>query len=278
MSEMALDGGLGLGAGGKKAIFQFTITCTAVANTQTISGVFRTSGGSGILHTITVDWGDGTAREDFAGTTDQAYSHNYGGAGIWVVRVWAYTPMALTKFTQTVTTVVLSGRLVLSSGLTYCDINGTTNAFSGPFLLPSAIVYCKIVGSGNAFNGSLGIPSATVYLNINGNSNAFNGNIYIPALTTYVNIMGNSNAFSGYTPSTKANNQNKCVIATIGTNGFSSTDVDEILIDYAAAGGTWSGDKIIWLDLNGCPGRTSASAAAVDTLTGKGVTVTTNLA
>ena len=52
---------------------------------------------------------------------------------------------------------------------------------------------------------------------------------------------------------------------------MSATDVDNILIDYAAAGGTWTGEKIFILQGNAA-NRTSASDAAYATLQTKGLT------
>lgn len=66
-----------------------------VNNTQTIGGLFSTISGK----TISVDWGDGSARSSYSGT-DQAYSKDYGSAGDRTVRIFGSA--ALTKFTSSV--------------------------------------------------------------------------------------------------------------------------------------------------------------------------------
>jgi hypothetical protein len=58
--------------------------------------------------------------------------------------------------------------------------------------------------------------------------------------------------------------------------GFSSAEVDQVLIDLARDATTWGGAYLVWMAGNNAP-RTSASAAAVTTLNLRGVTVTTNL-
>ena len=75
-----------------------------------------------------------------------------------------------------------------------------------------------------------------------------------------------SNTLSGYTPSTKASNQNRFVLT--GLNTMSAEDVDNILIDYAAAGGTWTGSKDITIQGNAA-NRTSDSDAAYTSLATK---------
>ena len=77
-----------------------------------------------------------------------------------------------------------------------------------------------------------------------------------------------------YTTKTWVNNQNSIVIV-VPSGGLISAEVDQLLID-ASSVATWTGDKIINLTGAGNQARTSASDAAVATLTGKGVTVSTN--
>jgi hypothetical protein len=58
-------------------------------------------------------------------------------------------------------------------------------------------------------------------------------------------------------------------------NGLTSAEVDQWLIDLAAYCTTWVSNKSVWLAGNNAA-RTSASDAAVTTLTARFVAVTTN--
>ena len=91
------------------------------------------------------------------------------------------------------------------------------------------------------------------------------GALSLPSGMTYFFCVG-SNTLSGYTPSAKASNQRRFVLT--GSNTMSATDVDNILIDYAAAGGTWTGNKEITIQGNAA-NRTSASDAAYASLATK---------
>ena len=95
--------------------------------------------------------------------------------------------------------------------------------------------------------------------------NTLSGTLNLPSKMTYFNCQG-SNTLSGYTPSAKASNQ--VLFSLTGQNTLSATDVDNILIDYAAAGGTWKGAKGITIQGNAAD-RTSASDAAYASLATK---------
>lgn len=96
----------------------------------------------------------------------------------------------------------------------------------------------------------------------------------LPAVMTYFYCTG-ANTISDYTGKTWANNQTRVYLVPVAPGGLSSLEVDQLLIDLAAAGGTWDAPKEIYLKGTNAA-RTAASNAAVATLQGKGVTVTTN--
>ena len=96
----------------------------------------------------------------------------------------------------------------------------------------------------------------------------------LPSVMTNFLCYG-SNTISDYTAGrTWANNQQRVYLAPTAGYGLSSTEVDNLLIDLANVA-AWTGDKVVWLAGNNAA-RTAASDAAVATLQGLGVTVTTN--
>lgn len=117
------------------------------------------------------------------------------------------------------------------------------------------------------------LPNAT-YVAISG-SNTVSGDLSgIPNATT-VSIYG-SNTVSDYTAGVIwPSSMRRVYIAQAAGSGFSSSEVDSLLIDLAASVTTWTSEKSIYLAGNNAS-RTSASDAAVATLISRGVTVTTN--
>jgi len=83
-----------------------------------------------------------------------------------------------------------------------------------------------------------------------------------------------SNTIGDYSGRTWAINQRRVYHVPVAGGGLSSVEIDQLLIDLAAAGGTWNADKQVYLRGTNAA-RTSASDAAVATLVSKGVTVTT---
>jgi hypothetical protein len=119
----------------------------------------------------------------------------------------------------------------------------------------------KFSTSDDGMSGDLVMPSGMTYFYCSG-SNTLSGTLSIPSGMTYFVCEG-SNTLSGYTPSAKASNQARFLLT--GQNTLSATDVDNILIDYDAAGGTWTGEKEITIQGN-AEDRTSDSDAAYDSL------------
>jgi len=187
---------------------------------------------------VLIDWGDGT-QSTHAGTTDQTASHTYAVSGTYVVKVYGADESVLTKFSTGAGG--MSGDLVMPAGMTYFLCSGS-NTLSGTLSLPSGMTYFGCTGS-TTLSGTLSLPAGMTYFLCTG-----------------------FNTLSGYTPSEKANNQQRFHLA--GLNTMSSTDVDNILIDYAAAGGTWVVSKEITIQGNAA-NRTSDSDAAYASLAAK---------
>jgi hypothetical protein len=81
---------------------------------------------------------------------------------------------------------------------------------------------------------------------------------------------------SGYTSRTYPTTMYRIRFEPLSGYGFSSAEVDQVLIDAARDATTWGGAKSIWMAGNNGP-RTSASAPAVAALNLLGVAVTTNI-
>jgi hypothetical protein len=208
---------------------------------------------------VLIDWGDGT-QSTHAGTTDQTASHTYAVSGTYVVKVYGTAESVLTKFSTSAGG--MSGTLSLPSGMTYFYCAGS-NTLSGTLSLPSGMTYFFCTGS-NTLSGTLSLPSGMTHFYCAG-YNTLSGTLSLPSGMTYFTCTG-SNTLSGYTPSAKASNQQRFYLT--GLNTMSATDVDNILIDYAAAGGTWTGYKEITIQGNAA-NRTSASDAAYASLAAK---------
>ena len=170
-------------------------------------------------------------------------------------------PSGMTDFICTGSNT-LSGTLSLPSEMTNFSCQGS-NTLSGTLNLPSGIAYFNCAGS-NTLSGTLSLPSKITHFNCLG-SNTLSGTLNLPSGMT-VFICTGSNTLSGYTPSAKASNQ--VIFSLTGQNTLSATDVDNILIDYNAAGGTWKGAKEITIQGNAA-NRTSASNAAYASLATK---------
>ena len=158
----------------------------------------------------------------------------------------------------------LSGTLSIPTSLTYFYCTGS-NTLSGTLSIPTSLTYFACTGS-NTLSGTLSMPSSLTYFACYG-SNTLSGTLSMPSSLTYFACTG-SNTLSGYIRSTKSNNQSRFQLE--GLNTMSSTDVDNILLDYAEVT-TWSGYKTFILQGN-ASNRTSTSDAAYATLQTKGLT------
>ena len=228
-----------------------------VNNTQVISGLFSTISGQ----EISVDWGDGSARDTYSGT-DQAWSHDYGSAVNATVRVFG--SVVLTKFTMTesgadisfdvahmpasLTYLVvygsntLSGDIAnLSSGLTRLEVYGS-NTLSGDIAnLPSGLTYLVVYGSNTLSGDIANLSSGLTRLEVYG-SNTLSGDIAnLPSGLTYLNV-GGSNTLSGDV----ANLPSGLTYLNVGGSNTLSGDVANLPSGltylYAYGSNTLSGD------------------------------------
>lgn len=218
-----------------------TIFTFNVVNTQTIAGVFQTTSGN----TITVDWGDGGATSDFSGTTDQAYSKDYGSAGNRTVMITASDESVLTKFTMTQSGANVAFSLSdLPPGLTHFICSGS-NTISGSLSdLPSGVTYFSCSGS-NTISGSLSdLP---------------------PRLTIF--------ACYGWNTITKgaarswATSLSRVSLDSPKGNNLSDKDVDDLLNELN--GKTWTGEKRVNITGAAIGKRSAFSDTANTDLVGK---------
>jgi len=161
-----------------------------VNNTQVISGQFSTVAGQ----EISVDWGDGSARNTYSGT-DQAWSHDYGSAGDRTVRIFG--SVVLTKFRMDVAGANISFDIAnLPSGLTYFLCSGS-NTVSGDIAnIPSGMIHFYCTGSNTVSGDIANLPSGLTVFSCTG-SNTVSGDIAnLPSGLTYFYCSG-SNTVSG---------------------------------------------------------------------------------
>jgi hypothetical protein len=149
-----------------------------------------------------------------------------------------------------------------------------SNTISGSLSsLPSVMTSFELAGSNTVIGSLSSLPSVMTYFYCTG-SNSISGSLSsLPSVMTYFYCTG-SNTIDEYTTKAWANNQKTVYLVPVSPGGLSSAEVDQLLIDLAAAGGTWASPKEVYLRGTNAA-RTSASDAAVATLVGKGVTVTT---
>ena len=237
-----------------------TFTSTKVAS---VISTLQTSGTS-VDDTVTVVWGDGNSNT-YTSVSDVAANHTYASSStVYRVKIQGKDDGRLKKYYNNTSSLNISGALSMPSGMTYFHCHGS-NTLSGTLSMPSGLTYFHCHGS-NTLSGTLSMPSGMTYFNCWG-FNTLSGALSMPSGLTYFHCQG-FNTLSGYTPGTRANNQNRFYLE--GLNTMSPSDVDNILIDYAAVS-TWTGDKVFYLQGN-ASNRTSASDAAYATLQTKGLT------
>jgi hypothetical protein len=261
-----------------------------VNNTQTISGLFSTTG----TKPITVDWGDGSVRSIYSGV-DQSWSKNYGSAGNRTVTIFnasvliqfkmdtaganisfdiANLPSGLTQFSCSGSNTVSGDIANLLSGLTQFSCYGS-NTVSGDIAnLLSGLTqfYC---GGSNTVSGDIAnLPSSLTQFNCYG-SNIVSGDIAnLPSSLIYFGC-GGSNTVSDYTtPHTWTTKPATFVLTPVGAGGLSTAEVDNLLIDFDADL-TWASGNVITLTGTNAA-RSSNSNAAVTNMTSEGCTITTN--
>ena len=161
-----------------------------VVNTQVISGLFSTLAGT----SISVDWGDGSARSTYTGT-DQAWSKDYGSAGNRLVRI--YGAQNLTKFTMIEAGANVQFDLAdLPTGLTYFLCYGSNTVTGDLADLPAGMTYFNCQGSNTVTGDLADLPAGMTYFRCEG-SNTVTGDLAdLPAGMTYFLCYG-SNTVTG---------------------------------------------------------------------------------
>ena len=163
-----------------------------VNSTQVISGQFSTVSGQ----EISVDWGDGSARDTYSGT-DQAWSHDYGSAVDATVRIFG--SVVLTKFMMTESGANISFDIAnLPSGLTCLSVYHGSSTLSGDIAnLPSGLTHLDVVDNNTLSGDIANLPSGLTYLGAGGN-NTLSGDIAnLPSCLTVLSVYSDSNTLSG---------------------------------------------------------------------------------
>ena len=128
---------------------------------------------------------------------------------------------------------------------------------------------CKLVCN------TIDLPRVMTYLNLGNTKSVLTGDVAdLPSVMTYLYLGNTKSVLTEYTsPRTWPNNMYYLNIYAVSPGGLDSTEVDNLLIDLAAT--TWTAEKKIYIQGTNAA-RTSASDAAVATLSGMGVAVYTN--
>ena len=287
-------------------IFSFQVN-----NTQIISGLFSTIAGK----TISVDWGDGSARSTYSGT-DQAWSKDYGSAGNRTVRIFG--AVVLTKFQMDragadisfdvanaptgLTHLYVYGSNTLTgdianapTGLTYLRVYGNNTLTGDVANAPTGLAHLYVHGSNSLTGDIANAPTGLIYLAVSG-SNSLTGDIAnAPTGLAHLYVYG-SNTLTGDI----ANAPTGLIYLAVGGNNtiadyttphtWTTKPATFILIPVAPGGLSTAeidnllidlDDDFVWttgtINLTGTnAARSSNSDAAVTSMTGQGATVTTN--
>lgn len=179
-----------------------------------------------------------------------------------------------------VTTFVIAGQNTISGDISYLGsvsqqlgISGNYSSISGNLIdTARTLVYLNIEGNNTLAGLVSDLPPNVINCTISG-INTISGDIAIdlPISLTYIALesVGASSLIYTHTVAHPwASNMRK--VSFTQPIAFTTTEIDNILIDLAASTTSWSSDKTI--NLSGV--RSTASDAAVSTLTGLGVTIT----
>ena len=163
----------------------------------------------------------------------------------------------------------------LSQALTYLNIAGNNTMYGDIATLSQALTVLHIAGNNTTHGDIATLSQALTYLHIEGGNTTHGDIATLSQALTYLHIAGDS-TIADYTPASiwgSLTHALRIIPATPG--GLDATEVDQLLIDVAAAGTTPTNEQeIILTGANAA--RTAASDAAVATLQTAGWTVTTN--
>ena len=167
--------------------------------------------------------------------------------------------------TQVINSTTFSGVFQTKDATNTITVNWGDGTAHNTYVGTSDQAFTHTYASGTTtYNVKIYAANSSVLTKISVSNGNLGGTLSLPSGMTSFACYG-SNTLSGYTPSTKASNQQRFYLLTTGP-GMSSTDVDNILIDYAAAGGTWQAPKDLEIQGTSHGKRTAASNAAYATL------------
>jgi hypothetical protein len=222
---------------------------------------------------VVIYWGDGDSDEIVGTGADQNLTHNYAGAGTWHCTVtgdlddvleWYYSDAKILSSTSEVT------KFTNLEIITDTGADALYGLMSDIYDVRATLESITLVNQSN-FTGdssTLADLTALTYLNINTTGITVDlADIAGLSSLTYMRLNGHTGSFTD-TALPALNGVNEYVHDL----GLSGTEVDNYLIRKAAAGKT--GGVVYIAGTNAA--RSSASDAAVTTLTGNGVTVTAN--
>ena len=212
-----------------------------------------------------VDWGDGNLQViSTSAETESLITPTF-------VKIYSRNSLSYFKTTNNNFCFNVS---ILPCFLIYLEVYGSNTIFGYLTSLPSSLLTLRLSG-GTVITGDVsGFPSYLSSIVLFSNNTCFGDFSDLPSFITKV-LIGGQNKINDYrSPRVWSNNMDYVQLLPIAGFGLDSTEVDNLLIDLSGVV-TWIGSKIINISGNN-EARTAASDAAVATLQGKGVTVTTN--
>jgi hypothetical protein len=281
--------GVGKCGGGDEFNFQ-------IISQQTTSGTFDVASGK----TVTVYWGDGTSN-NYTGT-GVAWTHTYATYIGVTYNCKMTNASALTKFVYTTGagTGISFDVGNLPRAVTYFQATGNNTIYGSPSGLPSGLTYFQMYGA-NTLSGAISgfpvsltwinyyhtnptcglygamgdFPAGLTYLGFNAAVGVTGDIAAVGDACKYISIPRNA-AKATYSTTVWPTTMDRVYYTPTSGNGLTSAEVDQWLIDLAAYCTTWTGYMSVGLAGNNAA-RTVASTPAVNTLTARGVAVTTNL-
>jgi hypothetical protein len=243
-------------------IFPFNVN-----NTQVISGQFNTVTGK----TVSVDWGDGSARETYSGI-DQPWSHDYGGAVDKTVRIFG--AVTLTKFTTLVAGIDISFDLADFPASMLLFAATGNNTITGDLTdLPVYLTYFACHGNNTVTGDIANLPTSLTTFNCCGSNTVYGDLANLPQSLGYFVCTG-SNTISDYTGKTWTTKPTRFEFLPTGVGGLSTAEVDQLLIDFDDDL-VWAGGDVVCITGTNAA-RSAASDAAVANMIAEGAAVSTN--